>query len=446
MKRIIILAACCSFFLFANAQADSSKIRYTEPSDSTALGIPNGKIVSKQIGPTGGTIMSEDGRIELIFPTGALTATTTISIQPTTNLAPNGAGKAYQFEPSGIQFKEPVQINFHYTDDEAETCPPELMAFAMQSHTGKWSFTDYEDWDSTTKTLKGFIHHFSYFTDIDMMSLDPGDKELGVNAKTIITVSDLSKFLPTGDTAFATLGKQGIWYVNEIRNGNSTVGTLSPSDVPLPEGGKTVYAFFTAPQYLPIKNPASIKLTIQYYSRKLKKKAWGSLRCHIGVYDAYRVQVIHEFTARVGSQLIDSASFDVWLYPTHAKKIEITDIKNYPPKVLHEGRKPPFREKIFTEDAPGSIDITNTIKSDSLSKDYPPEVYFEFTPKEILLYKFEVVARGTSSGIEPLFSLSIPAEISFIANGQVQRYNSDMNNVTATEKNYKVIVTPRRSD
>ena len=55
-----------------------------------------------------------------------------------TNLVPNGAGKAYQFEPSGIQFKKPVQIIFHYNDDEATTCPADLMCFALQDHTGKW--------------------------------------------------------------------------------------------------------------------------------------------------------------------------------------------------------------------------------------------------------------------------------------------------------------------
>jgi hypothetical protein len=106
-----------------NVLADTSQIKFIEPSDSTGFGTPDGTLVSKQIGPAGGKIVSDDGRIELIFPPGAVTESTSISIQPTTNPAPNGAGKAYQFEPSGIQFKKPVQIIFHYSDDEAETCP-----------------------------------------------------------------------------------------------------------------------------------------------------------------------------------------------------------------------------------------------------------------------------------------------------------------------------------
>lgn len=142
-------------------QADTSGIKFIEVSDSTGFGTPDGKLVSKEIGGAGGTIVSEDGKVELNFPADALATNTVISIQPATNLAPNGTGKSYQFEPSGIQFKKPVQIIFHYTDEEAETCPPDLMGLAMQDRTGKWSFFDYDDWDSASRTLKGFIHHFS---------------------------------------------------------------------------------------------------------------------------------------------------------------------------------------------------------------------------------------------------------------------------------------------
>src|SRR2546421_3484509 len=121
----LMLFSLISINIFS--QADSLKIRVIEPSDSSAIGIPDGKSISKEIGSAGGTIISDDGRIELIFPVEALTTSASISIQPTTNHAPNGTGKAYWFEPTGIQFKKPVQIIFHYTDEESETCPPDLM-------------------------------------------------------------------------------------------------------------------------------------------------------------------------------------------------------------------------------------------------------------------------------------------------------------------------------
>src|SRR3954470_13563933 len=130
MKKILF-----SFFIFSsictNAQVDSLQKRISESPDSTGFGVPDGKVAAKEIGPSGGTISSDDGRVELIFPPGALTASTSITIQPTTNLLPHGAGNAYQFEPSGVQFRKPVEIIFRYSAEQAEACPPELMGFGM---------------------------------------------------------------------------------------------------------------------------------------------------------------------------------------------------------------------------------------------------------------------------------------------------------------------------
>ena len=83
--------------------ADSVEIRVTQLPDSTAIGAAEGQLVSKEIGASGGKITSDDGRVELLVPAGALAKTTTISIQPIKNLVPNGNGQGYQFEPSGTQ-------------------------------------------------------------------------------------------------------------------------------------------------------------------------------------------------------------------------------------------------------------------------------------------------------------------------------------------------------
>jgi len=188
---------------------------------------------------------------------------------------------------------------------------------------------------------------------------------------------------------------------------------------------------------LPPNNSFTIWAEI-YGKTKTGKKLRKRLYAWVNVYDAYKVQVIHEFTGRagMGSKLIDSASFIVWVY---SYKREVSGIRNYSPKVLKEGRNGPFKEKINVDDALGTIHITEGIKNDSLSKDYPPEVYFEFTPNEVLLYKSQYSARGIPSDITPVFSKSLPEEINFIANGQVQRYN-----IYAASANYKLIVTPFR--
>ena len=132
-------------FVFINVQAqtDTTRMEIVEPPDSTEIGIADGTPVSTEIGPAGGRIKSDDGRIELIFPAGALTQATTITIQPTPNPAPNGTGKAYQFGPSGTHFKKPVQLIFRYSDKEIKQCPASFMALAMQDEKGKWEFMEY---------------------------------------------------------------------------------------------------------------------------------------------------------------------------------------------------------------------------------------------------------------------------------------------------------------
>ena len=110
--RSILITAVLFFSLSSNAQNDTSQIKFADLPDSTGIGTPNGNLISRVIGPDGGNIVSDDGKVELIFPPDALEKNTSISIQPATNPAPNGTGKSYQFEPSGIEFKKPVKLFF----------------------------------------------------------------------------------------------------------------------------------------------------------------------------------------------------------------------------------------------------------------------------------------------------------------------------------------------
>jgi hypothetical protein len=166
---------------------------------------------------------------------------------------------------------------------------------------------------------------------------------------------------------------------------------------------------------------------------------WGSCKCELTVYDAYDILIIHEFTARkeMGSRLIDSASFSAWIYP---EKIEIDNIKNYEPSVLKEGKRSGVTEKITTEGTAGTINITaGSIKNDSITRDDPHIVYFEFTPSEVIWYKFRYVSKVATTDLEPLVNETIPDYIAFLANGQAQTKT-----VSHFSGAYRVIVTPRR--
>lgn len=436
--------------LSATAQKNSSATKFFKPHDSTVIGTPVGKMVSREIGAGGGKLASEDGRIELIFPANALTETKTISIQPITNHFDSAAGNAYNFEPSGTQFKKPVQVIFHYSDEENETCPADLMSFAQQDHNGKWTELEYDDWDSTAKILKGNIYHFSRFTNIYKIQLKT-DPIVICNDSVSIQVNDKGKIIQTGTYAGEHPPADLIpknkreWYANGVGGGNAFEGFIKDGLV-MP-GGNVVYVIGTyhAPWFFPEKNPVKLSLGIRYYSPKLKQLVWRFCHTKIVVFDAYRLDITHEGSGRadMGAQINDAASFVVTIFPKKYlnKIVTIDQIQNHLPIVIKDGKNGPFREKISVAGAEGSVHITDKVRGAELSRDYPPKVHFEFVTNEVLWHTSEYSARGIKGEPTPIRAKPLPPAIDFIANGLYQNYELKAYTMTKEEK-YILTVTP----
>ncbi len=289
--------------MVTQAQSDSAKMQINL-SDSTGFGTPDGGLISKEIGPDGGQIVSEDGRVELIFPVGALDENTIISIQPTTNLAPNGVGKSYWFEPSGIQFQKPVQISFRYTDEEEKICPPDWMSLGVQDHKGRWTFIDYESFDSVSKTLKGFIHHFSAVSNVNDVQIVPEPRMIRVNQVSYIALIDRARMSPDGilygDTSYSmaqfAVNNPVLWYANGVLHGNAQIGRISAIEFPngSDRSTKWMVATYKPPPVMSLTlleiNPVTIYTEIYRRTRKgkvLRKRLYA----FIGVYDEYDVRV-----------------------------------------------------------------------------------------------------------------------------------------------------------
>src|SRR4249919_643884 len=75
-----------------------------QPPLITQVGIPIGDPITATIGPSGGTLVSDDGVTELIIPAGALASNTPISIQTVTNEVPGAIGFSYHLMPDGTKF------------------------------------------------------------------------------------------------------------------------------------------------------------------------------------------------------------------------------------------------------------------------------------------------------------------------------------------------------
>src|SRR3979411_2242382 len=118
MRKIFVFTF---FIVSVNISAQNNGVGDTATKPAiTETGKPDGEKTEMKIGKEGGSFTSSDGKIRLIIPGGVFSKKTSFSIQPTTNPAPNGNGKAYRLEPSGIKFQKPLQIVFYYNGEETK--------------------------------------------------------------------------------------------------------------------------------------------------------------------------------------------------------------------------------------------------------------------------------------------------------------------------------------
>jgi hypothetical protein len=140
----------------------------------TPVGIPVDLPVSKSIGAAGGSLLSGDGKLELNIPAGALSAATSISIQPVTNECPGGIGLSYHLKPDGITFNKPVAIVYRYTKEEINGSLPYLLFIAYQDESNRWKADCKKRLiDTVSKTLTFKTTHFSVWSIGDRIRLEP---------------------------------------------------------------------------------------------------------------------------------------------------------------------------------------------------------------------------------------------------------------------------------
>ncbi len=257
----------------------------------TAFGKPDGEKSEIKIGKEGGSFTSFDGKIRLIIPEDAVSKKTIFSIQPSTNLMPNGNGKTYKMEPSGINFKKPLQIVFYFTDNELESNSPDLLAIAMQDDKGQWSALNKMILDTTSKTLTAYIHHFSSYVNYRWSKIDPATARVKVNGSLRLTIRTLVPLDEDedGDDELSPLGgvetqNVELWSVNSMPKGNGAVGLISTS--------QNLSAIYQAPANIPQQNPVTVSVEPIYEAKYLNRYNHIKLISNITIYDdAYEVKM-----------------------------------------------------------------------------------------------------------------------------------------------------------
>jgi hypothetical protein len=340
MKKILIVTLLL-ISLAVSAQNEVAEDTIARPA-ITEAGKAEGTRKEMKIGKDGGSIISSDGKIALIIPEGAISKKTNFSIQPITNMVPNGNGQAYRLEPSGIQFQKPVQLIFYYTPEESADSAQLLMGIAMQDNTGQWFSLKKFVLDTIAKTMTGNITHFSDWSKFDRIKIDPSYGRLKVKKSMNLSINIISD--DSGDelSALSPIKKSGIpwkavWMANEIVNGNATEGKIAVTY-------RTAIRY-TAPNSLPPKNPVAVTAELTGIAYRLNGVTFEKLRLvsNILIYDnAYEVTLISKLNGTAGSELgtvtyRDTGSFVVSLtgkQPTLIEKVN----KNLPDKLEYNGK------------------------------------------------------------------------------------------------------------
>jgi hypothetical protein len=102
------------------------------PVTSLPVAIPS----STTIGPAGGSIRSDDGRLTLRVPAGALSQPVALSVQTATNDAPNAVGSGYQILPSGTAFAKKALLTLAYGRDDTDGANGEALTVVVSSASG----------------------------------------------------------------------------------------------------------------------------------------------------------------------------------------------------------------------------------------------------------------------------------------------------------------------
>jgi len=180
---VIVVIGVVAYVLYSRPARDGEMVFA-----ATEVGTPAGNKVTKDIGPEGGTLVSPDSRLMLTVPPNALTETLPFSIQPITNKAGGGLGRAYRLGPDGKTFTTPLQLSVRYDDHDLEGTVPEALAIAYQDAKGAWHGQTSARLDQVAKTLTISTTHFTDEAFLARVRIEPIEATIRVGETHVVTL------------------------------------------------------------------------------------------------------------------------------------------------------------------------------------------------------------------------------------------------------------------
>lgn len=252
---------------FCACQKNSEQPVVTKPGEGVVrpIGEPIGGSVEKSIGAGGGTLISDDGKLKVEIPAGALTSDVTISIEPITRTLVDGVGNAtipaYRIKPHGQQFLKPITISFDFSGEEAGHLQLSTARIAYQKEDGKWVGLNSTQTNSTTGTLSVKTTHFSDWTVYETVFLEPTE-DISLEVKKSVTLKVMTV------TLLSLLPDTPVTEENYLDEPSEIPASVDWRIVNSSGGGKLVpvptrpVAIFTAPSTVPNPNPVLVEAKV----------------------------------------------------------------------------------------------------------------------------------------------------------------------------------------
>ena len=403
-RLLIFLWAIFCLHSCVKTNPDDSNTQVNETPTSTPVGIPVGEITTKTIGTTGGSLTSADGKLELIIPQGALSDFTDISILPISNNAPNGTGNAYRLLPEGIKFPQAVTLKFHYTAANLASTLAELMGIAFQDSAGLWHVLKEFSNDTTQKIISSTISHFSDWTVFDFIDISPRSASVKVNKTINLEVKYVGADEDnTGEIILLTPKKPIItWSANGIVNGNSTVGTLSGTDV--------YHQTFKAPAKVPSVNPVIVSAEVPFglaYNGVTYKRL--VLTSNITIVDGEKYLLEMRIKESFGS-FVYSDSVSMVVVINNDDQVIVSEFTNFKPKTNMQTFTLGSCQATWIPDGTGETNVISAEGSiDGVSGDPTRNLFIQLTHAGATSPGFNKVCEGVS-GMDPAYPIDgLPA-------------------------------------
>lgn len=238
---------------------------------ATPAGTPQGIAASAHIGAGGGSLSSIDGRVQLTVPPGAFAQSTQVTIQPITNTAHGGQGRAYRITPEGLHSAAPMTLAIEVNEALVQGSALAAMSIATQDADGRWHAYRKPVRDTAARTLTVQTTHFSDWAVVAGAQLRPGRAAVPRSQTLDLTVVTCRPLDDGNGGTTATLdacteepraeGELADWAVNGIPGGTAGAGYIKEIPLASPQPYQIPHrARFEAPPVVPAANPVAVSV------------------------------------------------------------------------------------------------------------------------------------------------------------------------------------------